>query len=200
MTTTNRLGAILNADVVGYSHLIGADEKSTLVLGAIRRLTVDGPGYSGLLKAGEEGMLEQLKTLRREIVDIKITEHGGRILNAAGDGLLVAFPDPVEAVRCAVEMQRSLTERNAEATPENRLAFRIAINSGSDPTDDVINTTAGLRALAEPGGVCISRAVHEIVRDKLPYAFEDIGERSVKQPRYARARVRDERGKPWRRR
>jgi TolB-like protein/class 3 adenylate cyclase/Tfp pilus assembly protein PilF len=180
MTTTSRLGAILNADVVGYSHLIEADEKSTLILDAIHRLTVDGPGYSGLLKAGEEGMLEQLKTQRREIVDVKITEHGGRILKAAGDGMLVAFADPIEAVRCAVEMQRGLTERNANAAPEKRLAFRIAINAGNEATDEVTKITAGLRALAEPGGVCISRAIHQIVRDRLPYRFEDIGERTVK--------------------
>jgi adenylate cyclase len=180
MTTTSRLAAILNADVVGYSNLMGADEKSTLVLGAMHRLTVDGPGYSGLIKSGEEGTLERLKTYRREIVDIKITEHGGRILKAANDGMLVEFPGPVEAVCCAVEMQRSLTERNGKTTPDKRLEFRVAVDFGNKPTEQVIDITARLRALAEPGGVCISRAVYELVRDKLSYAFDVIGERTVK--------------------
>src|SRR5207249_5694858 len=112
MPATSRLATILSADVVGYSHLLGADEQSTLILAATSRLAAAGSGFPGLIKAGEEGVLERLKTLRREIVDPKIAEHRGRILKTSNDGMLVEFPGPVEAVRGAVEMQRAVAERN----------------------------------------------------------------------------------------
>jgi class 3 adenylate cyclase len=179
MTATCRLATILNADVVGYSHLMGADE-STLILAAIHRLATDRPSFSGLITAGEEGMLERLKAHRREVVDPKITEHRGRILKTTSDGMIVEFTNPVEAVRCAVEMQQSMAERNARTAADKRLTFRIAIDLGNVATDEAVSISTRLRALAEPGGICISRAVLELVRDKLPYAFEDIGEHSVK--------------------
>ena len=94
MTATCSLATILNADVVGYSHLMGADEQSTLILAAIHRLSTDRSSYSGLIAAGEEGMLERLKAHRREVVDPKITEHRGRILKTTSDGMIVEFTQP----------------------------------------------------------------------------------------------------------
>ena len=193
MPATSRLATILSADVVGYSHLLGADEHSTLILAATSRLAASGSGYSGLIKAGEEGALERLKTLRREIVDPKIAEHRGRILKTASDGMLVEFPGPVEAVRCAVEMQSAMAERNAKVVPDRRITFRVGVNLGGLAAEAVA-IGARLRALAEPGGACVSRAVRELIRGKLPYAFEDIGEHSVNKttaPVHAYAMSRD---------
>ena len=151
MTTTCRLATIFNADVVGYSHLMGADEQSTLILAAIHRLATDRPSFSGLITAGEEGMLRRLKAHRREIVDPKITEHRGRILKTTSDGMIVEFTNPVEAVRCAVEMQQSMAERNARTAADKRLTFRIAIDLGNVATDEAVSISTRLRALAEPG-------------------------------------------------
>jgi adenylate cyclase len=154
-----RLAAILAADVAGYSRLMGADE---------------------------EGTLERLKAHRRELVDPKITEHRGRIVKTTGDGMLVEFPSVVDAVRCAVEMQRAMADRNAEAVEDKRIVLRIGINlgdviiDGDDIYGDGVNIAARLEALAEPGGICISRVVRDQIRDKLQYPFEDMGEQSVK--------------------
>ena len=93
--------------------------------------------------------------------------------------MLVGFPGPVEAVCCAVEMQQTMIERNAKTVADNRIGFRISVSLGNLAEDEAITISARLRALAEPGGVCISRAVRELVHDKLPYTFEDIGEHSV---------------------
>jgi len=194
MPATCRLATILSADVVGYSHLLGADEKSTLILAAASRLAAAGSGYSGLIKAGEEGVLERLKTLRREIVDPKIAEHRGRILKTASDGMLVEFPGPVAAVRCAVEMQRAVAERNAKMAADRRITFRVGVNLGGRRIIKKTAIGARLRALGEPGGVCVSRAVRELIRGRLPYAFEDIGEHSVDKttaPVHAYAMSRD---------
>jgi adenylate cyclase len=154
-----RLTAILAADVAGYSRLMGADE---------------------------EGTLERLKAHRSGLVDPKIKGHRGRIVKTTGDGMLVEFPSVVDAVRCAAEVQRAMIERNAE-TPENeRITFRIGVNLGDVIIDgdnifgDGVNIAARLEALAEPGGLCISRVVRDQIRDKLPYPFEDMGEQSVK--------------------
>src|SRR2546425_8337525 len=103
MTATRRLAAILAADVAGYSRLMGADE---------------------------EGTLERLKALRRELVDPKIAEHNGRLVKTTGDGLLVEFPSVVDAVRCAAAVQRGIAERNAPEPTDNRIEFRIGINVG----------------------------------------------------------------------
>ena len=149
---TRRLAAILAADVAGYSRLMGGDE---------------------------EGTLERLKALRRELVDPKIVEHHGRIVKTTGDGLLVEFPSVVDAVRCAVEVQGEMAERNIGAPVEKRIEFRIGINV-DDIFGDGVNVAARLEALAEPGGICVSRAVHDQVRDKLDFAFEARGKRQVK--------------------
>ena len=159
MTATRRLAAILAADVAGYSRLMGADE---------------------------EGTLERLKALRREITDPKIAEHNGRIVKTTGDGLLIEFASVVDAVRCAVEAQRAVLDRNAEIPEDKRLVFRIGINlgdviiDGDDIYGDGVNVAARLEALAEPGGICISRVVRDQIRDKLPYPFADMGEQRVK--------------------
>jgi adenylate cyclase len=154
-----RLTAILAADVAGYSRLMGADE---------------------------EGTLERLKAHRREFVDPKIKEHRGRIVKTTGDGMLVEFPSVVDAVRCAVEIQRAMVDRNAKTAEDKRIAFRTGINlgdviiDGDDIYGDGVNIAARLEALAETGGICISRVVRDQIRDKLPYPFEDMGEQSVK--------------------
>jgi TolB-like protein/class 3 adenylate cyclase len=154
-----RLAAIVAADVAGYSRLMGEDE---------------------------EGTLRALKSHRKELVDPKITEHRGRIVKTTGDGMLVEFVSVVDAVRCAVDIQRGMAERNADVPAERRLVFRVGINVGdiiSDANDiygDGVNVAARLEALATPGGICISRIVHDQVRDKLDFSFEDLGEQSVK--------------------
>jgi class 3 adenylate cyclase len=154
-----RLAAILAADVVGYSWLMGNDE---------------------------EGALAALKTLQRELIDPKVKEHCGRLVKTTGDGALVEFASVVDAVRCAVEMQRAMAERNAGIPAERRIDFRIGINLGDiiidegDIYGDGVNVAARLEALAEPGGICVSRAVRDQVRDKLDFSFEDLGEQQVK--------------------
>ena len=154
-----RLAAILAADVAGYSRLMGVDE---------------------------EGTLSALKELRRELADPKIKEHRGRIVKTTGDGLLVEFASVVDAVRCAVEVQFEMAERNAGMPEEQRIQFRIGINlgdiikDGRDIHGDGVNIAARLEALAEPGGICVNRVVRDQVRDKLDFAFEDAGEQRVK--------------------
>ena len=154
-----RLAAILAADVVGYSRLMGTDE---------------------------EGTLARLKEHRREFIDPKIKEHRGRIVKTTGDGMLVEFPSVVDAVRCAVEAQRGMGDRNGETSEDQRIIFRIGVNlgdiivDGDDIFGDGVNIAARLEALAEPGGLCISRVVRDQIRDKLPYSFEDLGEQTVK--------------------
>jgi TolB-like protein/class 3 adenylate cyclase len=159
MTTTRRLSAILAADVAGYSRLMGADE---------------------------EGTHESLKAHLRELVDPKINQHRGRTVKNTGDGLLAEFPSVVDAVRCAVEIQRGMAEHHAETPEDKRIAFRIGVNLGDiiaeddDIFGDGVNVAARLEALAEPGGICISRVVRDQVRDRLDYGFEDLGEQQVK--------------------
>jgi adenylate cyclase len=154
-----RLTAILAADVAGYSRLMGVDE---------------------------EGTLAALKTVRREVADPKIAEHRGRIVQTTGDGLLVEFASVVDAVRCAVEVQREMAQRNAGVPKERCIEFRIGINLGDIIVDekdifgDGVNVAARLETLAEPGGICVSRVVRDQVRDKLAVSFEDMGEQQVK--------------------
>ena len=154
-----RLAAILAADVAGYSRLMGADE---------------------------EGTLERLKALRRELVDLKIAEHHGRIVKTTGDGILVEFSSVVDAVRCAVEMQKAMPERNSGIGGDDRIELRIGINLGDvivegvDLYGDGINIAARIEALADPGGVFVSSTVYDHVRDRLPFGFEDLGEQQVK--------------------
>jgi class 3 adenylate cyclase/tetratricopeptide (TPR) repeat protein len=163
---------------------------AVLQAGAQRHLAAifaaDVAGYSRLMTLDEEGTLARLKDVHNELVTPLISEHRGRIVRTAGDGLLVEFASAVEAVRCAVELQRSLVDRNADVPEHKRISFRIGINlgdvieDGGDIFGDGVNVAARLEALAAPGSVCISRAVREQIRDKLPIAFEDRGEFQVK--------------------
>ena len=154
-----RLAAIFAADIAGYSRLMGVDE---------------------------EGTLRQLKAHRKELVNPKITEHRGRIVKTTGDGMLVEFVSVVDAVRCAVDIQRGMAERNSDLPADKRIEFRVGINVGdiiSDSNDiygDGVNVAARLEALADPGGIMVSRTVHDQVRDKLSFGFKDMGEQPVK--------------------
>jgi TolB-like protein/Tfp pilus assembly protein PilF len=159
MASTRRLTAILAADVAGYSRLMGADE---------------------------EGTHERLKAHFQQLFNPKVKEHQGRVVKHTGDGALVEFASVADAVRCAAEIQRAMVDRDAEMPGERRIRFRMGVNLGDviaedgDIFGDGVNIAARLEALAEPGGVCISRTVRDQVRDKLPYRFADMGERSVK--------------------
>src|SRR5438552_10804340 len=154
-----RLAAILAADVAGYSRLMGIDEEGTL--------------------AGLKGHL-------RAVVNPKIGDHPGRFVKTTGDGMLVEFVSVVDAVRCAVDIQREMTERNTQVTPDRSIEFRIGLNVGDiiidekDIYGDGVNIAARLEALAEPGGIRVSRVVRDQVRDKLDFSFEDMGEQQVK--------------------
>ncbi|WP_046868576.1 adenylate/guanylate cyclase domain-containing protein [Microvirga massiliensis] len=154
-----KLAAILAADVVEYSRLMGADEAGTLA---------------------------RLKALRKEIIDPRITRHRGRTIKLMGDGALVEFPSVVEAVECAVEIQAAVAARNTGIPADQQIRFRIGINvgdiilDGKDIYGDGVNVAARLEGLAEPGGICISRVVRDQVRDKVPYTFADLGEQAVK--------------------
>jgi class 3 adenylate cyclase/TolB-like protein len=154
-----RLAAILAADVVGYSRLMGQDEAGTLA---------------------------RLQTLRRELIDLEITEHKGRVVKTTGDGILIEFPSVVEAVACAVAMQRGMHQHNAATPQDQRMEFRVGINLGDVIVEDGdihgegVNVTARLEALAEPGGICVSALVHDQVQGRLDCAFEDMGEQGLK--------------------
>jgi TolB-like protein len=134
----------------------------------------------------DSGTLAALKAHRRELIDPKIAEYGGRIVKTTGDGLLLEFPSVVDAVRCAVDVQRGMAERNAGLPPEQRIDLRIGINvgdiiiDGEDIHGDGVNVAARLQALAEPGGICASRVVRDQVLDKLSFTFEDLGAQQVK--------------------
>jgi TolB-like protein/class 3 adenylate cyclase len=149
-------------------------------------LAVDVAGYSRLMGADEEGTLAALRAVRRELGDPKIAEHRGRIVKTTGDGLLVEFASVVDAMRCAVELQREMLARNAGTPEERRIEFRMGINLGDiiveddDIFGDGVNVAARLETLAEPGGICVNRVVRDQVRDKLDVAFEDLGEQQVK--------------------
>src|SRR6266581_3804303 len=159
MTAIRRLAAILAADVAGYSRLMGADE---------------------------EGTLERLKALRRELVDPKIADHHGRLVKTTGDGVLVEFASVVDAVRCAVAVQQVMPERDTGIATDSRIELRIGINlgdvivEGDDLYGDGVNIAARIEALADAGGVFVSNTVHDHVRDRLPFVFEDLGEQQVK--------------------
>jgi TolB-like protein/class 3 adenylate cyclase len=154
-----RLAAILATDVAGYSRLMGADE---------------------------EGTHERLKVHLSELVEPKIGEHRGRIVKSTGDGFLAEFASVVDAVRCAVELQREMADREPEMPEERRIRFRIGINLGDviveehDIFGDGVNVAARLEALAQPGSICVSRVVRDQIRDRLDYTFEDMGEQQVK--------------------
>jgi len=154
-----RLAAILAADVVGYSRLMGINE---------------------------EGTLAALKTHQRELIDPKIAEHRGRIVKTTGDGALVEFASAVDAVRCAVEIQCAMSERSAAIPEDRRIDFRIGINVGDiiidegDVYGDGVNIAARLEGIADRGGICISDDTFRQVRDKIDVGFEDVGEHQLK--------------------
>ena len=154
-----RLAAILAADVVGYSRLMGINE---------------------------EGTLAALKTHQRELIDPKIAEHRGRIVKTTGDGALVEFASAVDAVRCAVEIQCAMSERSATIPEDRRIDFRIGINVGDiiidegDVYGDGVNIAARLEGIADRGGICISDDTFRQVRDKIDVGFDDAGERQLK--------------------
>src|SRR5438046_6257030 len=150
-----RLSAVLAADVVGYSRLVGIDE---------------------------EGTLERLRSVRLERIDPAIAVHRGRIIKTTGDGILVEFPSVVDAVRCALAVQRSMAERNAEIAADRLIALRIGIHlgdvvvDGADLLGDGVNIAARLEAVADPGGISLSEDVWRESRDKPPDAFVDLGD------------------------
>src|SRR6516165_4140204 len=157
--TSRRLAAILAADVVGYSRLMGVDE---------------------------EGTHERFKAHLIELIDPKIGEHHGRIVKTTGDGVLAEFASVVDAVRCAGEIQRAMADRGVDLAEERRLRFRIGVNlgdvivDGGDIYGDGVNIAVQLEGLAAPGSICVSGTVRDHIGDRLPYAFEDMGEQSVK--------------------
>src|ERR1044071_5066376 len=153
MNPARRLAAILAADVAGYSRLIGTDEQGTL---------------------------NRLRSIRTEVVDPKIDEHHGRLVKTTGDGFLVEFGSVVNALRCAVEVQQSMAERNTG--PADRIEFRIGMNVGDivvedgDIFGDGVNVAARLEGMADPGGICVSARVQEDVAGKLNVLFDDLGD------------------------
>jgi class 3 adenylate cyclase len=156
---TRRLVAVLAADVAGYSRLTGADEEGTHV---------------------------RLKEHFRGLLVPKIAAHFGTVVKNTGDGLLAEFDSVVDAVRCAVDVQHGMGERNAALAPNDRIEFRIGINVGDvirddgDIFGDAVNVAVRLQAIAEPGGICLSDDAHRYVRDKIDVAFDDAGEQRLK--------------------
>jgi adenylate cyclase len=165
--------------------------STALATGRVERrlaaiLAADVAGYSRLMSVDEEGTHARLRAHLRQLVEPKIKEYGGRVVKNTGDGMLAEFPSAVNAVRCAAEIQHGMINRNADVPEDKRITFRIGVNLGDvivEPEDifgDDVNIAARLEALAEPGGICISRAVRDRIGERLPYFFEDIGEQSVK--------------------
>jgi adenylate cyclase len=154
-----RLAAVLAADVAGYSRLMGADE---------------------------EGTLARLNAHRREFLEPMVAEHRGRVVKRTDGGILIEFGSVVDAARCAIKMQRGMMQRNADASADQRIEIRIGIHIGDilieegDIFGDGVNIAARLESIAEPGGICLSYAAYEQVRDKLKESFVDLGEHNLK--------------------
>jgi adenylate cyclase len=160
VSETRKIAAILVSDVVGYSRLTAADEERTLA---------------------------RLRTLRSDLIDPIIAVHHGRVVKRAGDGAIVEFRSVIDAVRCAVEVQSGMVERNAGLPPERRIEFRIGIHLGDvveesdgDLMGDGVNIAARLEGICEVGGVLISEDAYRQVRDKIKEQFVDLGERALK--------------------
>ena len=160
MGETRKLAAILVADVVGYSRLAAADEDRTLA---------------------------RLRGLRSDLIDPAVAAHHGRIVKRTGDGLIAEFRSVVDAVRCAIEVQNGMIERNAGLPPERRIEFRIGIHLGDvveeadgDLMGDGVNIAARLEGICEPAGIVMSHAAYEHARDRVKEPFIDLGERALK--------------------
>src|SRR5215471_11991029 len=160
MSETRKLAAILVADVVGYSRLAGADE---------------------------DRILARLRTLRSDLIDPTIAVHHGRIIKRTGDGSIIEFRSVVDAVNCAIEVQRAMVERNAEVAPDKRIEFRIGIHLGDvveesdgDLMGDGVDVASRLEALSKPSGLCLSEDAYRQVRDRLKENFVDLGEKQLK--------------------
>jgi adenylate cyclase len=160
MPESRKLAAILAADVAGYSRLIGADEERTVA---------------------------RLRALRSDLIDPTIAVHHGRVVKWTGDGVLVEFRSVVDAVRCAIEVQNGVVERNAGLPPDRRIEFRIGIHLGDvveesdgDLMGDGVNIAARLEGIADPGGICLSEDAYRQVRDKVETDFGDLGDRELK--------------------
>jgi adenylate cyclase len=155
MSETRKIAAILVADVVGYSRLVGADEERTIA---------------------------RLRALRSDLIDPAIAAHHARIVSRTGDGSLIEFRSVVDAVRCAIEVQNGLIERNADLPAERRIEFRVGIHLGDvveeadgDLMDDGVNIAARLEGIAEPGAVCLSEQAYRQVKGRLDLAVRDFG-------------------------
>ena len=160
MTENRKLAAILAADVVGYSRLAGADEDRTLA---------------------------RLSALRSDLIDPTVAVHNGRIVKRTGDGLIAEFRSVVDAVRCAIEMQNGMVERNAGVPPERRIEFRMGVHLGDvveesdgDLMGDGVNIAARLEGVAEPGGICLSEDSYRQVKARLDLAVSDLGPTNLK--------------------
>jgi TolB-like protein/class 3 adenylate cyclase len=160
MTEKRKLAAILAADVVGFSRLTGSDE---------------------------EGTLARLRALRSDLIDPTVAVYNGRVVKRTGDGSIIEFRSVVDAVRCAIEVQSGMVERNAGLPPERRIEFRVGIHLGDvveesdgDLMGDGVNIAARLEAVADPGGVCLSEDAYRQVRDRIKEAFIDLGEKGLK--------------------
>jgi adenylate cyclase len=160
MAETRKLAAILCSDVVGYSRLAGADE---------------------------DRILAPLRALRSDLIDPTIAVHHGRLVKRTGDGAIVEYRSVVDAVRCAIEVQNAMVERNAGVPEDRRIVFRIGIHIGDvveesdgDLIGDGVNIAARLEGIAEPGGICLSEDAYRQVRDKLKEEFIDLGDQKLK--------------------
>jgi class 3 adenylate cyclase len=149
-------------------------------------LAADVVGYSRLIEVDEVGTLDAFKTIRAELFDPTIAGHHGRLVKTTGDGLLVEFSSVVDALRCAIEVQSGMAERNATIPTDSRIEFRIAIHQGDvvvedgDIFGDGVNIAARLEGLAQPGGICVSARVQEDAAGRLDLSFEDMGEQQLK--------------------
>ena len=154
-----RLSAILAADVVGYSRMMGADEAGTL---------------------------DALKAMRAEVVDPKVAAHQGRVVKLTGDGILGEFPSVVNAVACAAAIQMEMRDRNSDTPRQRRFQFRIGVDlgdvivEGDDIYGDGVNVAVRLQSVAKPGGIVISQSVRDQIGNRLDMAFEDYGEKKLK--------------------
>jgi adenylate cyclase len=160
MSETRKLVAILAADIAGYSRLVGADEDRTLA---------------------------RLRGLRSDLIDPAISVHHGRVVKRTGDGILIEFRSVVDAVRCAIEVQKGMVERNAGLPPERRIEFRVGIHLGDvvDESDgdlmgDGVNIAARLEGIADRGGICISRQVLDQIEGKLDLSYRELGRQNLK--------------------